>query len=280
MVIYTGLMLAALGGAMWLLGVRDVRCYTVTCLWPATFTSFQTGAISGFILLGLAAAWRWRRHELRIGAIAAVVVAAKLFVWPVGLWLIVTRRYRAAVAAAITFPALVLGSWAVIAFRGLGSYEHLLGILSNAESPLGFGIGGVAAATGVPQALLTACAAAAVVGMFAWLHRLAPPQLDRLAMMAAVLAMLLLSPILWMHYLILLVIPLALGRPGFSRLWVLPAVFQFASIVTTQGVYPDGNPVALCLCWCGIAAVVWCSAAPMLRARTPVSAVAVGLARS
>jgi hypothetical protein len=40
----------------------------------------------------------------------------------------------------------------------------------------------------------------------------------------AVAATLALSPIVWLHYLVLLLVPLAILRPRFGWLWLLPAV--------------------------------------------------------
>ena len=37
-------------------------------------------------------------------------------------------------------------------------------------------------------------------------------------------AALALSPIVWLHYLVLLAVPLAIARPRFSPLWLLPIV--------------------------------------------------------
>ena len=38
----------------------------------------------------------------------------------------------------------------------------------------------------------------------------------------AVAATLALSPIVWLHYLVLLLVPLAIARPRFSIIWLLP----------------------------------------------------------
>jgi hypothetical protein len=38
----------------------------------------------------------------------------------------------------------------------------------------------------------------------------------------AVAATLALSPIVWLHYLVLLLVPLAIARPRFSLIWLLP----------------------------------------------------------
>ena len=251
-VVYSLMLAAALGGALWLMGIRDLRCYTVVCLWPATFTGFQTGAVSFFLAFGIALAWRWRGHATRLGILVAVLVALKLFVWPLGLWLLVTRRYRATLWSVSAFPVVVLGGWALIGFHGLRSYPHLLSVVSIAEAPLGFGIGGISAGAHIPQEATLAASMLVVAVACARLLAAPPRDLDRVALTLAVCSMLLLSPVVWLHYLIVLVIPTALASRRFSWIWVAPALFQFAAVATMSGVYPNGNPVTLALSWASI----------------------------
>ena len=47
---------------------------------------------------------------------------------------------------------------------------------------------------------------------------------DERSFFAAIGAALALSPIVWLHYLVLLAVPLAIARPRFSPLWLLPIV--------------------------------------------------------
>ena len=48
---------------------------------------------------------------------------------------------------------------------------------------------------------------------------------DRRAFVAAIGAGLILSPIVWPHYLVILFVPIALYRPRLSAAWVLPLFF-------------------------------------------------------
>jgi hypothetical protein len=45
---------------------------------------------------------------------------------------------------------------------------------------------------------------------------------DARSLICALAASLALTPVVWQHYLVLLVVPLALSRPRFSALWLLP----------------------------------------------------------
>src|SRR5437763_743750 len=52
--------LAAIAGALWLLGVRDWRCYCLVPLYPMTRSAVGLGTVGPLLLLATAAAWRWR----------------------------------------------------------------------------------------------------------------------------------------------------------------------------------------------------------------------------
>ncbi len=62
----------------------------------------------------------------------------------------------------------------------------------------------------------------------------------------AVLAAMLGSPIVWPFYYALLLVPLAIARPRFSALWLLPGLFFFAyrlprPRLTASAVEPGGS---------------------------------------
>ena len=66
----------------------------------------------------VAFAWRWRDYWLRTGLLIGLAIATKLFVWPLIFWLVGTRRYRAAGAAALTAALGLAAPWAMIRFDG------------------------------------------------------------------------------------------------------------------------------------------------------------------
>jgi hypothetical protein len=47
---------------------------------------------------------------------------------------------------------------------------------------------------------------------------------DERAFVVGVAAVLAISPVVWLHYLVLLAVPLAIARPRFSPVWLLPIV--------------------------------------------------------
>ena len=95
------LWVAAMVAAGWLslriVGVRDWRVYGVALLTPAALSSLLLGAVDFALVLGIAACWRWRDQATRAGVALGIIVALKLVALPLVGWLLVTRRWRAAV---------------------------------------------------------------------------------------------------------------------------------------------------------------------------------------
>ncbi len=58
--VWMGLLVAATGLALRLVGVRDWRCYGALLASPATLDAIRLGTLTPVLLLLAAAAWRWR----------------------------------------------------------------------------------------------------------------------------------------------------------------------------------------------------------------------------
>jgi len=221
--IFLALNAAALMLALRLLGVRDWRCYAIAFCSIATLQTLTLGAITGFLLLATACAWRWRdRRSVAAAAVAAVIVA-KLFLAPLLVWLWATGRRSTALAASAIAGGAGLVGWAVVGFASLRDYPHLMSVVSDYEQRFGYSVaalaihlGGGAAVARVLTVLVTAalCVLALVLGR--------GPEGDRRSFSVAVVAAIALSPIVWLNYLLLGLAPLALARPRLSRAWALP----------------------------------------------------------
>jgi hypothetical protein len=127
----TGLMILFALAALWIVGVRDWRCYGIATFAPTLVNAIQTANLTVPLLLALAAIWALRHRAVLPGLVLALALATKLFLWPVFVWLLATRRYRAAAASAAATVVLVGGSWALIGFAGLGDYPALLRMLAH-----------------------------------------------------------------------------------------------------------------------------------------------------
>jgi alpha-1,2-mannosyltransferase len=215
---------AALMAALRLLRVADWRVYGAALLAPPVFDALGVGSISLFLLLAAAAAWRLR-HSGWAGVLVAVAVAAKLFMWPLLVWLIVTRRFRAALAAFITF-VVVLAAWAATDPGSIGSYPRMLRALEIAQ-PSSYSVRALLLAAGVPavDGLTVIIAMAATIAVVA----VTVTRGERQGFSAALVVSLFATPLLWLHYLVLLLVPLMLHRPRLTGpflllacLWVTP----------------------------------------------------------
>lgn len=219
-VVWLLLSVAAIVVALRLLGVSDWRCYGATFVSAPVLAGLGSGAFSALLALGVAIAWRYRDRAVVAGAAVAAVVVAKLFLWPLGLWLVVTRRYRAA-AVAIGGAALsTFGAWALIGFGGLHDYPALLSRLTKLVGPSSYSLYALARSAGagaaVAQYVPFVLAAALVVAV----RRRA----EAAVLVAALAGALAATPILWPHYLVLLVVPLAFASTRFSWVWVVPGL--------------------------------------------------------
>ena len=165
---------AAVLASMWILEVRDWRCLVLAATSPVVVHGLWYGNLTVLLVLPLALAWRYRDRAAGAGIAVGAAVAAKLFVWPLVVWLLLTRRFRAAAWAAGSAVVLVLGAWALLGFQGLRDYPSLLRAVQDVYALRSLSISTVAGALGA--SVSAAVAVAALVGLAclalaAWLVR-------------------------------------------------------------------------------------------------------------
>jgi alpha-1,2-mannosyltransferase len=214
---------AALALALRIVGVRDWRVYGLALTSFPCVSTIVLGQPDGLLALGVALAWRYRSSWR--GAVAGgLVIALKLLAWPLLLWLVVTRRFRQAGVAAAVAIASTLGSWSLIGVKGLSQYPRLLSADATAFEARSRSV--VAAAVGLGTtahaARIIALLVAAAIAVIVW--RLVGDR-DLGAFSAALAFGLLSSPILWMHYLVLLFAPLAVARKRADAVWLLTIAY-------------------------------------------------------
>ncbi len=225
--LFTVLLLGCLFVALPVLGVRDWRCYGVMFAAIPTLSSLRLGEVTPVLVLLLALAWRYRDHWPVAGAAVGAAVVLKLFVWPLVVWLLVTRRWKAAAAAVCGGIAVTAIAWAAIGFRGFGEYPTLLRDLTRVEEGQGYSLVALADRLNLPDPRLSwlALAFPVVAGLVVMCARSTTAAFDRRVYSTAVCLALLLTPILWLNYFTLIVIPVALARPTLSIEWALPLAF-------------------------------------------------------
>jgi hypothetical protein len=223
-VTFTLLTLAAVPLTLHLLGVRDWRLYGLAFLWPTVISGWQTANLTLLLGLGVAALWRYRDRAWIAGLILAALVSVKLILWPLGLWLLATRRYAALAYTVVAGIALNAATWAILGYSELPRYLHLLRALDHAAAGRAYSTFSLARHVGASGAVATTIgvviATLAAMACFAVGRR----GRDRDSFAICVGVALLATPIVWLHYFALLLVPLALLRPRFGPLWLAPLV--------------------------------------------------------
>ena len=181
------------------------------------------GNITILLLLPLALAWRWRSHAVKAGLAVAAGIAIKPVVLSLLAWLLLTRRFLAAGGATIASAALVVVPWAALGFDGLRSYPRLLDRLDEVYGPgtdaLPTALAWVGSSDNARRAICLAAAMLLLVLAFR-LRRRTDGDLCVFATMIG--ASIVAAPIVWPHYLALLLVPLAIARPRPDPAWALP----------------------------------------------------------
>jgi glycosyl transferase family 87 len=240
------LLIACVVGTLALLDVRDWRCYPVALLYPPTLENVEYGAVGPALALLVALGWRYRDRVWPVAASVGAAIALKVFVWPLLVWLAATKRSAAAVGAAVAAVGLALGSWAAIGFDGIADYPDLLRRLSDVEAENSYSAYAILVAIGVPSGLahVVVTGAAATLLVLAW-RAARGADGDRRALTLALAAGFVLTPILWLHYLVLLVVPIALARPRLSVLWLVPLAMTVFELLDLYKGWPRGDGWAL-----------------------------------
>jgi hypothetical protein len=236
-VAFTLTLVGAVVLALRLLGVRDWRCYALALASLPMASSIMIGTLSPLLALGAAAAWRYRDRRYVVAIAIVAVVVTKIFLWPLLIWLVATRRFGTAVTTILLGIGVTLGCWAILAFDGLREYPNGIGriaglVQERSYSPFAlFRLLGLS--TGSARVVVGALTLAALLAIVALARG---RDGDRRSFVAALVVGLLASPIVWMHYLVLLVVPIALYRPRFGVAWVVPLGYWYL-----QGQENDGS---------------------------------------
>ncbi|MGH2889390.1 MAG: glycosyltransferase family 87 protein, partial [Solirubrobacteraceae bacterium] len=239
--IYTLGSIAAMLGGIWLLGVRDWRCFALVSLsWPFLYGMYL-GAINPFLVLGAGVAWRWRDRLWPPALGLATIIALKIFPWTLGAWLLFTRRWRALALTVVACGVVTFGAWAAIGFHGLAQYPQMLSNVSYLQEGRADSVVTALVVAGVGPSFASVVAIVLALGVLGLAWRAARrPDGDRRAFGLVVIAALTGTPIVWEHYMVLVFIPIAMLSPRVSRLWLVPVVLPIVELMS-RIVLPDSS---------------------------------------
>jgi alpha-1,2-mannosyltransferase len=228
----TAAAVAAVTVTVWLMGVRDWRCFAISFLWLPCYSVIQTGNVVIILALLCAAAWNWRDRALVSGTSVGLAIALKLIAAPLLLFFVVTRRWRAAAVSAATAVAITVVSWAPIGFAGMLSYPHLLGQLDTNERVAGYALRTlVGKSLGWSAAgVITAVVAVALVAAAVRFRRE-----ETTPFIISVALVLELSPIVHMYYFVLLLVAVPLAAQRMAPIWVAPLILWVGPAAAVGG---------------------------------------------
>lgn len=212
-----------------LAGLRDWRLAALMLSSVTVLQGLALGTVTPLLVLACAVAWRYRdRRWIPALAIAGAVVL-KLYLAPLLLWLALTGRRGTALRAAGIALAVGFAGWAVIGFTGLGGYPTLLRALARVEGDEGVSVTTLGQALGLGSGAARALAAGLGVVLLAaaWRVRSRPRLGEEGAFALTLIACLVASPIVWIDYHMLLILPVILLAPRPSPLWAVPVIAWF-----------------------------------------------------
>jgi alpha-1,2-mannosyltransferase len=222
---------------------RSVRWWVLLLAgWSFPFVyAVKLGQVGPILFALFAVGWRWLDDPARLGLSGGLGAAIKMQPGLVLVWALLTRRWGAVAVGAGVLAVLAVVS---VALAGVGSWSDFLTLLRTVSDPIttehNFTPGAVAYQLGVPATTATflqfASTVAAVIVLLAAV-RLCTPEASYLV---AVIASQLVSPILWDHYAMLLLLPVAnLLSAGHWWALAIPLVTAWPLVgITPPAVYP------------------------------------------
>ena len=222
---------------------RTVRWWIILLAgWSFPFVyAVKLGQV-GPILFGLfALGWRWSDHPGWLGVTGALGAAIKVQPGLVLVWALLTRRWR---AVAIGGGSLVALAIVATLLAGSGAWSDFLTLLRTVSDPIiternltpgaaAFQAGMSREAAALIQVLSTILVAAITLAGVRWAT-------DEASYLMVVVASQLVSPILWDHYAMLLLLPVAYLLSA-GRWWaaIIPLVTAWPLVgITPPVVYP------------------------------------------
>ena len=189
--------------------------------WPFIF-GVRIGQVVPILFLLFALGWRWLGRSELVGATAALGALVKLQPAVVVGWLAARRDWRGIAAAVVVGLAIS----AVAALFGLGGWFDMAMVLGNLESaidhPVNFSIGATGYQLGFSAAAAALLQTLATVGVLSLVVVWAIRGTADSSYLVAVVASQVVSPIVWSHYALILLLPVA---------WLLERRHWWAAVV-------------------------------------------------
>ena len=253
---WTAALTAASVAAIWLMPVSARVRWIVLLLaalsWPLVY-AIKLGQVGPMLLLLFAIGWRWLNQPSAVGFAGGVGTVIKLQPALLIGWALVTGRRRAALIGVAIAGVLAVIATVIAGPQSWLDEASLLGRVSRPVlTPNAFGFGRFAYEAGFSESAATLIHYAnfalvvAVVALVVWRGSAVASYL------AVVIATQFTSPVLWDHYALILLLPVAWLL---HRGWWWAALIPLVSATPLIGITP---PIAYpILFWVTLAAVAW-----------------------
>jgi hypothetical protein len=228
---YLGFLLGPLTLAV--LNVRDRRVYAILLLWLPFQAAWEVGNVSLPLAFMAALAWRYRDRPMVAGLLVAAAISIKPFVWPLGLWLLATRRWKAAAWVFAWGLALNLLAWWIVGFDQIHTFLRMSSQDAGQFWRDGYSVTAFVHDLGGGRSLGEVVTFAGAAGLCVTILRFGWRGRERQALAATTVLMLVASPIVWSHYFIVLLVPVAIFRPKLSWVWAVPMLMWVCPQSTT-----------------------------------------------
>jgi alpha-1,2-mannosyltransferase len=250
--VWTVLILAAFALGVRILPVSAAVRWAIVLLaglsWPFVY-AIKLGQVGPVLFLLFAMGWRWMDNPRVLGAVSAAGALIKIQPGLLLVWALLTRRWPAVMVATIVVVVAVVA--ATFVTGGINVWSDYAALLRGVSDPIGtphnFTPGAIAYQLGLAApapAVIQLTSSLIVLTAVLASARLATAEASFLV---AVIASQLLSPILWDHYAMLLLLPTAwlLDR---GHLWAIAIPLATSTLlisITPAAAYPLAFGVAL-----------------------------------
>ena len=233
--------------------------------WPVLF-AIKVGALGPLLLLLFALAWRWLDRPARLAVVTVLGALAKILPGLLGVWMLLTGRYRAA-ALTVALAVIVALPWLVLKPGYWIDFLVVERIVSGTaiSVPANFAPASLAYFWGLPTPAAEAVGVAHTLAVAALVVAMARRGSAEASLIVTAVASQVIAPVLWDHYTVVLFLPMAwlIAR---RQWWILvPALALNATFVAW--IPPWFWVASLDAAMVGVALVDW-----RARARGPLGA--------
>lgn len=198
---FVAVSLISIVAALWFLEVRRLPLLLLFLFASTSIVAWQIGTLNPLFMVGVAIGWRYREKAIVLGLSVALIAFAKLFLVPLLLWLVISRRYRALAASAVTIGVMLWVSF-VLGPLSLPGYFRLLTRLARHEGIKGYSTSALFGSLrfGIIGSDMAVVVVATFIGLV-FFHFYLDTRNEKILVGGALVVALIITPILWTSYL-------------------------------------------------------------------------------